>query len=130
MDPLLVLMGIALVAGTVFVALQYRRRAAPPIADDPRDAWELPEANASSRPSASASSSSSSSPSGGQASASAVPQFLDRDMLLNPERTLNPAAWDTVPADPEPTPAKADEPPARPMYFDRSLLEKGTAGGE
>ncbi len=127
MDPLLVLMGVALVAGTVFVALQYRRRAAPPIADDPRDAWELPEANASSRPSASASSSSSS---GAQASSSTAPQILDRDMLLNPERTLNPAAWDTVPADPEPTPAKEDEAPARPMYFDRSLLEKGTAGGE
>ena len=117
MDPLLVLMGIALVAGTVFVALQYRRRAAPPIADDPRDAWELPGANATSQPNA---------PS---PSDTATPQFLDRDMLLNPERTLDPSAWDALPAsDPDPNSGE-DALPARPQYLDRSMFERDASQG-
>jgi hypothetical protein len=88
-DPLLVLMAVAMVAGTIAVVWQYRRRPEPQaVESDPRDEWELPDEPTLGTPTPA---------SLPPAPPGAARPLLDRDMLLNRDRTLDTSKWDDSP---------------------------------
>lgn len=103
MDPLVAVVGVVVVA-LVAAWFLFRRRTPPPQDDE----WTLPPEAEVGTPSPDA----------------GPPPALDREMLLQRDRVLDPAKWDNSPDGSVLDPAEEADEDDLPRFFDREYLQQ------